>query len=483
MEQLRTYQDMPDIQKNRWKILMIIGSFTFMATLDGSIVGVALPVIASDLGVSISQVEWIATSYLMAICSFILLFGRLGDSLGKVKIFKLGIFIFILGSLLCGFGQSLLFIVIARIIQALGASMTMACNMAIITDVFPKMERGKALGLMGIFVALGSITGPGIGGILVSSLGWEYIFWVNVPVGLLVVFIGYRMLPQDLRTFKIKIDITGNLLFTIFIISLFSAMQLGQEIGYSNVWIITSFIVAIVSFVSFIVLESKIKNPMIELSIFKNSLFSLSVSIAFFVFLTNFIYQIIAPFYTQGILELSPHDSGLIMMIFPIAMAIAAPISGALSDKFNAEIITLIGLCVLLTANIGLSLISDDSTILYFCILTALLGIGNGIFQSPNNSLVMSSVANNQLSIASSINGLMRNVGMVVGISLGTSLLFITMSKEARHHVTDLVPGHPEIFMHGMHFTFTVAASICFVGIALTGYRLFSPKKSVKVQQ
>lgn len=171
-----TYQDDPIIQKNRWLILIILNLFTFMATLDGSIVNIALPVVSRELQLPVAQTEWIVTAYLMTICAAILFFGKLGDIIGKIKIFRLGMMIFTAGSLLCGLSDSLPAIIASRLVQALGASMTMANSQGIVTDIFPGSERGRALGLTGTFVSLGIIAGPSLGGLILSGLGWEYIF-------------------------------------------------------------------------------------------------------------------------------------------------------------------------------------------------------------------------------------------------------------------------------------------------------------------
>ncbi|MEC0179565.1 MFS transporter, partial [Paenibacillus favisporus] len=232
----RTYQEDANIQKKRWIILIVLNLFTFMSTLDGSIVNIALPVLSKQMGLPIAQIEWVTTGYLMAICAVILFFGKLGDIAGKIRIFKIGTIIFIIGSLLCGFSTTLPFLIVSRVIQALGASMTMANSQGILTDIFPAKERGRALGLIGTFVSLGSIAGPSLGGIIISSLGWEYIFWVNVPIGLIAIIMGWKVLPADLIRVKAKIDVPGSSLFAVFIITLFAGLLLGQQAGYGNVW-------------------------------------------------------------------------------------------------------------------------------------------------------------------------------------------------------------------------------------------------------
>ncbi len=417
-----TYQDDKGIQKKRWIILIVLNIFTFMSTLDGSIVNIALPEISKQLNLPMAQITWVTTGYLMAICAAILVFGKLGDIVGKIRIFKIGTIIFIIGSLLCGLSTSLPALIASRIIQALGASMTMANSQGIITDIFPASERGKALGLIGTFVSLGSIAGPSLGGVIVSTLGWEYIFWVNLPIGLIAIVLGWKVLPKDINKVKSSIDIPGSMLFSLFIVSLFAGLLLGQEMGYGDSRIVTALIVAVITFVAFIWIEIRRQEPLLQLSLFKNPLFALSILCVFLIFTANFSFNIIAPFYAQSILNLSPFHSGFLLMLFPITMVIVAPISGALSDKIGSEFLTFAGLVVMVIAQFGLAELHDGSAVSWVGLWIAMLGIGNGLFQSPNNSLIMSNVPRTQLGSAGSVNSLVRNVGMVVGITVATTI-------------------------------------------------------------
>ncbi|MEK5180601.1 MFS transporter [Paenibacillus sp. FSL R5-0636] len=476
-----TYQEDKEIQKKRWMILIVLNIFTFMSTLDGSIVNIALPELSKQLKLPMAQIEWVTTGYLMAICAAILFFGKLGDIVGKIRIFKIGTIIFVIGSMLCGLSVSLPALIASRVIQALGASMTMANSQGIVTDIFPATERGKALGFIGTFVSLGSIAGPSLGGIMVSTLGWEYIFWVNVPIGLIAIFFGWKVLPKDLTRVKSSIDVPGSLLFAVFIITLFAGLLLGQQLGYGNSLIFTSIIVAVVSFIAFIWTELRRKEPLLQLSLFKNPLFSLSILCGFLVFTANFCFNIIAPFYAQNMLNLSPFYAGFLLMLLPICMVVVAPMSGALSDKIGSEFLTFAGLVVMVIAQFGLAQLHVGSSVVLVGVWIAMLGIGSGLFQSPNNSLVMSKVPRTQLGSAGSVNSLVRNVGMVVGITIATTILFQVMSSEAGYRVTGLVPGRPELFIEGMHVVFVTSASICLVAALLTGWRLVSAR-SARVQ-
>lgn len=473
-----TYQENQNIQKKRWIILIVLNIFTFMSTLDGSIVNIALPELSKQLNLPMAQIEWVTTGYMMAICTAILLFGKLGDMVGKIRIFKIGTIVFIIGSMLCGLSESLPALLASRVIQALGASMTMANSQGIVTDIFPASERGKALGFIGTFVSLGSIAGPSLGGIILSTLGWEYIFWVNIPIGLIAIILGWKVLPKDLVRVKSTIDVPGSLLFAIFIITMFAGLLLGQQLGYGNSLIVTSLIVAVISFIAFLWTEYRSKEPLLQLSLFKNPLFSISILCAFLVFSANFCFNIIAPFYAQNMLNLSPFYAGFLLMLLPICMVVVAPISGALSDKIGSEFLTFAGLVVMVIAQIGLAQLHVGSSVVLVGIWIAMLGIGSGLFQSPNNSLVMSKVPRTQLGSAGSVNSLVRNVGMVVGITIATTILFQVMSSRAGYRVTGLIPGRPELFIEGMHVVFVTSASICLVAALLTGWRLMSARKA-----
>ncbi|WP_010632025.1 MFS transporter [Sporolactobacillus vineae] len=468
----RTYQDDERVQKKRWLILIVVNLFTFMSTLDASIVNVALPQISKDLNLPIASSQWIVTIYLMVICVLILLFGRLGDMLGKIFVFKIGTLLFILGSLISGFGVTFALLLFGRTVQALGASMTMANNFGIATDIFPRTERGRALGLIGTFVSLGSIAGPGIGGVVVSALSWNYIFWINVPIGIVVMLLGQRVLPKDLFRAKGRLDKTGTFVFGMFIILLFAGLLLGQHFGYNNGSIAGVLVLSAVFLIVFLRVEWRKKEPMLQLRLFGNPLFSIGILCGYLVFLANFCFNIIAPFYTQDILNMSARDSGLLMMLFPVMMAVVAPLSGALSDKIGSEILTFAALLVLVAAQVGLGFLNGTSPLAYVGLLIAMLGIGSGMFMSPNNSLIMSTVPRSQLGSAGSVNALIRNLGMISGITFATTLLFASMSSVAGHRVTGLIPGHPEIFLYSMHLVFLASAGICMVCAVITGIRL-----------
>lgn len=464
---------------NMWLILIATCLFTFMSTLDGSIVNIAMPTMSKDLAISMNEAEWIVSVYMITICCLLIFWGRISDTIGKIKIFKIGTLIFIMGSLFCGISSTLEMLLISRIIQATGASMTMATNYGIITENFPPEMRGRSLGVLGSFVSLGSIAGPGIGGVIIQKYTWHYIFLINIPIGIFAFVLGYFVFPKSKKKdIPLNLDYLGFILFDMFIISLFMGIFIGQVIGFTKLSIIILFIIAVCSFVGFIFREKRAKNPLIDLTIFNNKSFSVGLTCAVLIFSSNLFMNTLLPFYLQDTLKLSSLMSGFILMCVPIAMVIVAPISGALSDKIGAEGLTFLGLFIVSVSQLLFILIGLKTTISHLVLLTLLAGTGVALFQSPNNSIIMSSVEHNHLGIAGSINSLARNIGMVTGLSLSTTILYSSMTQKAGYKVNGYINGRDDLFLYGMHIAFLVSFSLCFIAFIITGIRLYR-KKSI----
>lgn len=464
------------INKNRWLILFVVVMISFMATLDGSIVNVALPVMTKSLNVTSAAIQLVVTSYLIVISATILIFGRLGDILGKTSVFKFGIAVFTLGSLLCGLTQSLPVLILARAVQAIGAAGAMANSQGIVAEVFPPNERGRALGIMGTFVALGSLVGPPLGGFLVDVTSWESIFLINIPIGVITLLFSFKILPKWHVEKKEKLDGAGAMLFMFTIVPLFVALGQIQEVGFTSPLIWLGFLVAVISFIVFIVVEKRLEAPLLQLGIFKNKLFSLSIFCGFLSFLAMFCSNIMLPFYLQDAMGFSPAKAGLILMTYPLLLSVVAPVSGYLSDKIGSEFLTFIGLFVLSIGLVLMSTLNESSTLTSMIVFIAVMSIGGGLFQSPNNSLIMSTVPRDKLGVAGGINALVRNLGMVCGIVLATNILYNRMSYKIGYHVNDFVVGRNDIFIYGMRIVYICAASLCMIGVILTAFRLIRSK-------
>lgn len=465
---MKSYQDNPEVQKNRWWILVSVAMFTFMSTLDSSIVNIALPTISKDLAVPMNKAEWVVSIYLMIVCACLLLFGKVGDSFGKIRVYRIGTVIFTLGSLLCGFNHSLSMLLFGRVVQGIGASMTMATNTGITTEVFPMNERGRALGAVGAFVSLGAIAGPGIGGLILANFSWSYIFWINVPIGILTILIGEKFLPKDITMSKKKIDWLGFVTFAVTIMSFFGAIFIGQEVGYIHTVPLVLLVIAIVFFVVFIQVEKRKENPLLVFDILKNKMFTMSLLTALLIFSANFFVNVVVPFYLQNARGLTASYAGLLMMVFPFLMVIGSPLSGYLTDKIGPQRLVLLGLTLLSIAQLLYVFMNQTSPIWYYVLATAIMGFGNALFQSPNNTIVMSSVEKDNLGVAGSMNSFARNLGMVIGIALATTILYSGMTVAYGQRVTTYIEGRPDIFIFGMRVTFIVSLILCITGFILS---------------
>jgi len=464
--------------KSRWTILFVMVMATFMSTLDSSIVNVALPVMADALGATSSAIAWVVSAYLITISATILIFGKLGDIWGQMKIFQIGLVIFTIGSFLCGFTNSFSGLLAARVIQAVGAGASMANSHGIITRSFPAESRGRALGINGAFVALGTLTGPPLGGFIVSVTTWEYLFWINVPIGIIVFLIGLRVFPKTERLpGKVKLDLPGALLFGAAVVPLFIALQESINYGLANFWILLFIGISAVSFVLFFWVEKKAQTPLLPLEIFKNRWFTVSVFCAFLSFVAIFISTIILPFYLQDLLKLTPALAGLILAIFPLVLGVVSPASGHMSDRIGSEFLTLLGLSVTSAGLFLMSTLTANPSFLALGIFIAVMALGNGLFQSPNNSLVMSSLEKKNLGIGGSVNALVRNIGMVAGISLATMILYGGMSSRLGYAVNNFAPGADDAFVYGMRLAYITAALVCAAGAIATALRMFGRHK------
>jgi EmrB/QacA subfamily drug resistance transporter len=447
----------------RWYVLATVSIGTFMSTLDSSIVNVALPTISGQLHSDLSTLQWAVTAYLLTISSLLPVFGRTADLLGRRKVYSLGFIIFTVGSVLCGSAQNIWFLVGTRVLQAVGASMLMANSAALITAIFPFQERGKALGLTGTVVALGSMTGPALGGILIGLTGWRSIFYINVPIGIIGYLAALSILPLDKpRKDEERFDFIGALLFSLGMISVLLAINNGEDWGWSSLPVLLGLILGVTLLALFVINERKVQHPMIELSLFRNRPFVIGNISGGLSFVAMFANNMLLPFYLQQILNYSPSRVGLVMTAFPIMMAVVAPLSGNASDKYGPLILTTSGLSITALGLFYYSTLSPTASFYQVIIGPLLMGLGSGMFQSPNNSSVMSSVPPQKLGLAGGINSLVRNVGMITGIALSVSLF------EAWGGVSRPRPDQITMFMSAYHYVMLVAMAIALVGVVIS---------------
>lgn len=441
---------------------------TFMATLDGSIVNIALPEISRAFHVGIESVQWVVSSYLITISATLLVWGRLADLKGRKRFFAAGLGIFTLGSLLCGLSGSLPLLVASRVLQALGASMAMALVQGIVTSIFPPAERGKALGFIGAVVSIGSLLGPSLGGVLVHFAGWPSIFFVNVPIGLLGVVLTFAVMPESKRQ-EGDFDLPGSLIFAGLVVLFFGWLLAWQEGALPAFAMILAPLAAAGLLLAFLAVERRRRHPLLDGSLFASPVFSLGIIAAWFSYVAMFAYILFMPFYLQGVLGLSPLGAGLLLSIYPVVTAVFAPIFGSLSDRRGYLPFTVGGLAL---SALGLGLVTalgPATPLPAVGTIVALLGLGGAAFQSPNNSSVMGSAPRERLGVAGSVNSLFRNLGMVSGTTFAVALF--TLSTRAT--MDDLAAGFDKpLFLSGFHVVALGAALAALAGSLVNLLRL-----------
>ena len=465
-------ESMQDIYKRRWLIFAAITMCTFISCVDASSVNVALPGMADELGVSMASIEWVVTAYTLVIICLILVFGKLGDTIGKDKVFKAGILGFLAGAVLCFSAQNYAMLIFGRVVEGIGSAATMANSQGLIVQVFPLQERGKALGLSGSTVALGTMVGPSLGGFIVSILNWNWIFAMDIPVALLSFLLCCRFLPkfEDARQNR-RVDVGGALLFMIMILCIYTGVKLLQA---GSAWYLHCVLLLAVAFVVgrvFVRWENKSDHPLLSMDMFRNKLFVVSVFCAMLMFFSMSGIIFLQSFYLQKVQMLDAAHTGMLMMVSSITMFVVAPFSGQLSDKIGSELICFVGLCIATGALLIMSTLGVNSSLLVYVAGAILLSMGNAMFQSPNTSLIMSNVGKHQTGIAGSINGLARNLGNVFGISLSTVFLYNIMSAKLGYPVMSFSPGEEEAFVAGMQWVCRFMACTSFTGAVLTGIR------------
>ncbi len=447
-----------------WLIFGVTVMGTFMAVLDSSIVNVALPIIAANLSVELPVAQWVISAYLLIITILLPVFGKMGDMYGRRKLFLSGFIIFTLGSIMCGLASNIWYLVGARVLQAIGASMLMSNSPAIISVTFPGKERGRALGMIGTVVALASMLGPSLGGILVGIFNWQSIFFINLPIGLLACCLGYFILPIEEKRQSGIFDSKGAILFAVGMTGFLLVLINGYEWGWSSYPVVIISIVTALLLGSFVWYENRLTQPMIEMSLFTHWPFLAGTLSGLLSFLAMFSNIILLPFYLHSILLLSPTEIGLAITPFPLLMAVTAPISGYLSERISPVLLTSAGLTIMMTGILYLATLDAQSFIWQVMIGQGVMGFGNGMFQSPNNNSVLSSVPKEKVGLASGISALMRNVGMVSGTAITVSVFESTRQLELSKIILPDPSGATNAFLVAYHTALVIGA--CFAGMA-----------------
>lgn len=403
----------------RWSVLLAIGTVSFMAALDSSIVVTILPVVARSFGAPMEALQWVVTVFLLVVSGLMLTFGRLGDLHGHARVFLSGFGLFIAASGLCGVAPGLGFLVAARGLQGLGAAMIFANGAAILARNFPASERGRALGLQAAMTYTGLTFGPSLGGWLADALSWRAVFYVNLPVGGIAWLVSLKLLPKDAPEGKREaFDPAGAALYIGGLVPLLLALNRGHEWGWRSAPILALLGTAALLLAAFFVQERRARAPMLDLGLFRDRTFSASTFSAVLNYIAVYTITFQLPFYLIETRGWSPSQAGLLLSTQPIVMVLAAPLAGALSDRTDPRWISAAGMAVLALGLLALATLGPSSGAAHVVFGLAVSGLGTGTFIAPNNSALLGAAPPGRQGIASGILATARNAGMMLGVAL-----------------------------------------------------------------
>ncbi len=446
----------------KWTIFAVTAVGNFLTMLDSSTVNVALYRISTSLNASITEVEWVILSYMLVLTVFLPIFGKLGDFIPRKILYACGFLIFALGSFLNTTATSLSTLIIYRSIEALGGSIIISNSSAIISSIFKDAKRGKALGIVGGIIALGGMTGPAIGGILINSFGWQSIFLPNIPIGIIGAFMSYKLIPSFKRKKKFDFDYLGFICFSVSMFSFLLAISKGHTWGWQSTKIISLFSLSILFGISFVFAEKKSKYPIINFDMFNNKAFTRGNIALFTSYLALFTNGILFPFYAQEILNYSPLITGLLIFPFSFALIISAPISGDIAGKIGSKLLTVIGPLLMAAGLSFFIFFNEETTILQIILAQIVIGIGNGMFQPSSNTAIMNCASKKELGIASGILALFRNTGMIVAVALTITLFDSSRSSLLTSGIT-----YKHAFLHSYHITLFIGVILALICSAM----------------
>lgn len=474
---------MPADYDKKWKVFSLVAVSIFMSTLDSSIVNVALPFMMQNLQTDMVTIQWVVIVYLMTVSSLLLSFGRLSDIRGKKQVYVFGFALFVLGSAACGFAANSFVLICARGLQGIGASMLMACSPALVVDAFPAQERGKALGLIGAVVAAGLTTGPVLGGFILEYLSWRSIFYINIPIGMIAVVMGLKILNTDhfSKGSHEPLDKTGSLLLIIVISSLVVLMTQLSNWGVFSIRSAVLAVVCIFAGAGFVFNEMKTRHPLFDMALLKIRLFVFPVVSAAILFAGLFIIIFMMPFYLTYPCGFSASKTGGIMIVPFLFLLFVSPLSGMLYNRFASRSLCLLGMGFVGLSQLSLIYLQPEMPVTSILWRIGLAGLGTALFVSPNNTAIMSSVSLSCRGIASGAVATARNLGMVIGVAMAglvfsSSFLGFTNGVTLENYIKDMESW----FMISFGRTMVMGVILSVLGMVVTFSRGPENLNSVK---
>lgn len=452
----------------KWTICLLVILGNFLGMLDSSTVNLALYPIAKDLNITLAQVQWVVIAYMLVLTVFLPFFGKIGDLFPKNKVYSFGFFIFAIGALLNSTAPNFYLLILYRCIEALGASIMIANGPAVIATLFKGADRGKALGINACLVAVGGMSGPAVGGALINSFGWRTIFLPSVPIAIFGAFYAYKMLPSYIKHVEFKFDYKGFIYFTVALFALLLAISEGHHWGWKSIKIISLGVLTLIFGGLFYFRDSKINYPLIDFKMFKIKTFTFGNIAVMTSYMTMFTNGILLPFFLQEILKYNALITGLLILPYSIASSAVAPFAGSYAGKHGSRLLTVVGPSIYILALIIFTTFNTSTQIWEIILASVIMGIGNGCFQSPSNTAIITSVKKEELGLASGILSLSRNLGNILGVAIT-----ITLFDSFRTMLLNDGLAYQKAFLSSYHWTmcFGIGFGIICLSCAAFAYK------------
>ncbi len=462
----------------KWRALLAVTFGTFMATMDFSIINVALPTLSDEFDRPPDVVVWASLTASLVSTGLTLTAGRSGDLFGRKRIYLVGWLVFGVGLVLASVAQNIEMLIAFRAVQAIGLAGALGTGNAIITEAFPDEERGRALGIVGSVVGAGLMTGPIVGGVLLGVGDWRALFWLRIPIVLVAFALAVWLIrdPESDRPAG-KLDIPGAITLFVFLAAALLAVNRGQAWGWASPPILGLAGVSVVSLIAFINIETRSQSPVLALSLFAQRTFSISVGALILSFLGQSASIFLMPFYLIEVREYSTVQTGLILATVPAMMLMFSAYSGQISDRYQFRHQTTIGILIVAIGLLSLSTIDAETTAPWIMARLAIGGIGAAIFMSPNSSDVMGSVPRQMLGTAAASLATGRNVGSSVGLAIsGAVLVYVAANSAGIDTVENARDLPPDALLDGIRVAFRVAAGLSLLGAIASSLRPPTPR-------
>ncbi|MBV8087122.1 MAG: MFS transporter [Chloroflexi bacterium] len=461
----------------RWLVVGTVCIGAFLGQLDASIASLVLPTLEDVFRASVASVEWVAIAYLLTLAALVVTFGRLADMLGRKTMYTAGFLVFICGSALCGLAPGLGWLIVFRVVQAVGAAMLQANSVAIITAAVPHDQLGRAIGVQGAAQAIGLSVGPSLGGLLISAFGWQWVFFIAVPFGLAGALLGWLILPRSApasdaqkEAARERFDWGGASVFAAAIAALLLALTYGNSWGWTSPRLLSALAAFVLALAGFALLERRAPSPLIEMALFRRGAFSAGISAGLLSYSVLFGLLFLMPFYLERILGRTAAVAGLLLTPVPLAIGLLAPASGLLADKRGARRPMMAGMFVAAIALAGLALVSPAPLGAVLGLLAA-FGVGLGLFTPPNNSAIMGSAPPNRLGVAGGVLNMTRSVGTSFGVAATGAVLAVRLAGLSGGTVESTFNASQAALLGAFRDSLLFLAALAVVALAISAAR------------